>query len=303
MEIFLGIAAALAAVFLLWLWAVKPRRGQRQMNQFRKYRFAHRGLHNVERGVPENSILAFRYAIAGGFGAEVDVHLTRDKRLVAVHDSYLDRLCGAHVRVEEQTLPELRRLTLQGTEEKIPLLEEVLPLFEGCAPLLIELKVENGNWRELCAQTCRLLETYRGDYCIQSFDPRVLRWLKKNEPFILRGQLTENFIKPGEAPGYPFPARLAMTMLLSNVLTRPDFVACRFDDRGILPVRLCCGLWRGQEASWTLRNQGELETAEQAGALVIFEGFLPKKRERQAEEKPGRQSRQPEAAEQPQTTR
>ena len=171
MKIFLGVVIALAAVFLLWLWAMKPRRRQRQMELFRQYRYAHRGLHNIDRKVPENSILAFRYAIAGGFGAELDVHLTKDKRLVVIHDSFLDRLCGVHERVEEHTLEELRKLTLQGTKEKIPLLEEVLPLFEGKAPLIIELKVENGNYRGLCEGTCRLLSSYRGDYCIESFDP------------------------------------------------------------------------------------------------------------------------------------
>lgn len=281
MGIFLGIVAGLAVLFLLWLAAMGTRRGERQMALLRQYRYAHRGLHNIERGVPENSILAFRYAITGGFGAELDVHLTKDKRLVVAHDSFLDRLCGVHVRIEEQTLEELRKLTLQGTKETIPLLEEVLPLFCGKTPLIIELKVENGNYKELCEQTCKLLGTYRGDFCIESFDPRVLRWLKKNEPFILRGQLAENYTKSGAAPGFPFLARLAMTMLLPNFLTRPDFIAFRYEDRNILPVRLCCGLLKGQEASWTIRHQSELEVAEQAGSLVIFEGFLPKKRAEQ----------------------
>ena len=295
MRVVLGVLAGLTILFLLWLWAMGTRRGERQMALFRQYRYAHRGLHNVERKVPENSILAFRYAIAGGFGAELDVRLTKDKRLAVVHDSYLDRLCGVHVRVEEQTAAQVRELTLQGTGEKIPLLEEVLPLFQGKAPLIIELKAEKGNYRELCERVCKALETYRGDFCIESFDPRVLRWLKKTEPFILRGQLAENFTKSGKAPGFPFLARLAMTMLLPNFLTRPDFIAFRYEDRNILPVRLCCGLLKGQEASWTICHQSELELAEQAGALVIFEGFLPKKRveqpakSQQAEQEPQEQ--------------
>ena len=278
MRIVLGVLGTLAVLFLLWLWAMGTRRGERQMAVFRPWRYAHRGLHNIERKVPENSLLAFRYAIAGGFGAELDVRLTKDKRLAVIHDSYLDRLCGVHARVEEQTAAQLRELSLQGTGEKIPFLEEVLPLFEGKAPLIIELKAEQGNCRELCAQVCKALAAYRGNYCIESFDPRVLRWMKRNEPFVLRGQLAENFAKPGEAPGHSFPGRLALTMLLSNFLTRPDFIAMRFEDRGILPARLCCGLLRGQEVSWTIRSQEDLETAEGAGALVIFEGFLPKKR-------------------------
>ena len=298
MGVFLGMAIGLAVLLGVWLWAMKPRRGQRQMETFRRYRYAHRGLHNIERGVPENSILAFRYAIAGGFGAELDVRLTKDKRLAVIHDSFLDRLCGVHARVEERTAAQLRELSLQGTGEKIPLLEEVLPLFQGRAPLIIELKVEDNNYRELCAQVCRVLAGYRWDYCIESFDPRVLRWMRLNEPFVIRGQLAENFTMAGKAPGFPFPARLAMTMLLPNFLTRPDFIAFRYEERGILPVRLCCGLLRGQEACWTIRSQGDLETAEGAGALVIFEGFLPKKRA----EKPREDAEEASRAPQPEDT-
>ena len=77
-----------------------------------------------------------------------------------------------------------------------------------------------------------------------------------------------------------------MTLLLPNFLTRPDFIAFRYEDRDILPVRLCCGLLKGQEASWTIRHQSELERVEQAGALVIFEGFLPPKRAAQPREEP-----------------
>ena len=79
---------AAAAAFLIW-----PRRGQWQLQELRRFRYAHRGLFNPERGVPENSVKAFRYAVAGGFGIELDVRLTGDKRLAVVHDSTLMRLC------------------------------------------------------------------------------------------------------------------------------------------------------------------------------------------------------------------
>ena len=89
MGIFLGIVAGLAVLFLLWLAAIGTRRGERQMALLRQYRYAHRGLHNIERGVPENSLLAFRYAIAGGFGAELDVHLLADGALAIAWPSKL----------------------------------------------------------------------------------------------------------------------------------------------------------------------------------------------------------------------
>ena len=278
MQYVLWILGIIILLFLLWLLSMMPRRGEKQLELFRQYRYAHRGLHNKERGVPENSLLAFRYAVAGGFGAELDVHLTKDKRLVVIHDSYVDRMCGVHGRVEDMTLAQLRELRLLETDQKIPLLEEVLPLFCGKTPLVIELKVEKNNYRELCEKTFQLLATYRGDFCVESFDPRALRWMRRNEPFVIRGQLSENFLEESEVPGLQFVGRFILTMLMCNFLTRPDFVAYRYEDRMNLPARLCCGLLGAQEVNWTIRKQGDLDVVEQAGGIAIFEGFLPAKR-------------------------
>lgn len=81
-------------------------------------------------------------AAEAGYGAELDVHLTRDGRLVVIHDGDLERMCGVPGRVAEKTAEELAALRLAGSEEHIPLLEEVLPLFAGRAPLVVELKTD-----------------------------------------------------------------------------------------------------------------------------------------------------------------
>ena len=276
MRYFFYLIAVLAVLALLYLFALLPRYGQRPLERLRRSRYAHRGLHNARQGIPENSILAFRYALAGHFGAEIDVHLTRDNRLVVIHDSDLQRLCGVEGTVEDMDFPQLRQLQLEGTKERIPLFEEVLTLFSEKAPLIIELKTHGNNYRELCKRVCKRLETYRGDYCIESFDPRVLWWLRRNEPFIIRGQLAENFLKRGGPVKWPL--RFAMTFLLCNFLTRPDFIAYRYEDRGVISVRLCTQLLKAQEVSWTIRSQEDLDVVEGAGGIAIFESFLPEER-------------------------
>lgn len=277
----LGIIVGLLLVLaLLLLFALKPRYGEKKLTVLRKFRYAHRGLHNAKQGIPENSLLAFRYALAGGFGAELDVHLTKDKRLVVIHDSDLMRVCGVEGKVEEKNLSELRQLRLQETNERIPLLEEVLPLFCGKTPLIIELKTAGGNCRELCYKVCQMLESYQGEYCLESFDPRVLWWLRRNEPFIIRGQLVENFMKQSEVGGLNKPMCVLLTSLLANLLTRPDFIACRYADRNMISARICREVLKAPEVSWTLRSQEELADAEKNGAIVIFEGFLPEKRKK-----------------------
>ena len=281
--LYVYILLAIALLILLWLFSLKTRRGQRKLQVLKQYRYAHRGLHNARRGIPENSILSYRYVLAGGFGAEIDVRMTKDKHLVVIHDSDLRRLCGVKGRVEDMTLEQLKLLQLQGTHESIPRLEEVLTIFSGKAPLIIELKPEGRNVRSLCERTCRLLEGYQGDYCVESFDPRVLWWLRRNEPFIIRGQLSQNFLRRKEGMRFSLPARLLLTTLLTNLVTRPDFVAYRYEGRNCLSLRTCVELLRGQEVSWTIRSQEDLDKAEAAGAIPIFEGFLPKPKPKEPE--------------------
>ena len=267
------LLAALAGLALLWLFSLLPRYKHPQMQELRRWRYAHRGLHHAWQGIPENSLLAFRYALAGSFGAELDVRMTRDRQLVVIHDSDLRRLCGVEGKVETMTWEQLRPLRLLNSKERIPLLQEVLPLFEGKAPLIIELKTERKNYRELCERVCRMLEGYRGLFCLDSFDPRALWWLRRNEPFVVRGQLTENFFQREKE--LKKPLQLLMTSLATNLFTRPDFLACRWEDRGTLPMRICTEMLGVQEFSWTVRSGKKLEEMEAAGAAVIFEGFLP----------------------------
>ena len=187
------IAIILVVLFILWILALRCRNGHTAWNTLRNFRYAHRGLHDSENGIPENSMAAFRLAVENGYGIELDIHLTKDGRLAVIHDSSLLRTAGADVRVETLTAEELDQYRLEGTDEKIPFLEEVLPLFEGKTPLVVELKVE-GNAAALAKAACDLLDQYKVDYCIESFHPQAILWLKKNRPEICRGQLSQNFL-------------------------------------------------------------------------------------------------------------
>ncbi len=270
------ILIILAVLFLLYLLCLRCRRGHADWAHFRQWRYAHRGLHNKERGIPENSMAAFKLAAANGFGAELDVHLMKDGKLAVIHDASLLRTAGADVLIEDLTAEELENYRLEGTEQRIPLLEDVLPLFVDRAPLIVELKAERGNTEALAAAACKALDKYKAEYCVESFDPRCLMWLWQNRPDVIRGQLSENFTAHGDAQHLPGGVRWILTNLLLNVRTRPDFIAYRFEDRANLSLRLCRGFYRVQEASWTVRDRETMEKAEAAGNLVIFENFDPR---------------------------
>lgn len=270
------LCAALAAPVVtagLYALSLRGRTNHPAWDKLSRFRYAHRGLHDKENGVPENSLLAFRLAVEQGFGAELDIHLTKDGKLAVIHDDSLLRTAGVDVKASELTAEELNQYRLEGTDEKIPFLEEVLELFEDRAPLIIELKVEN-NASALAKAACDLLDRWHVDYCIESFHPAAVLWLKQNRPDVCRGQLSENFVS-SKGTGLGFAADFIMTHLLTSCLTRPDFVAYDWQGRNGLSPKLSRKLWRVQEVNWTVRDRETMEKCEADGSLIIFEKFVP----------------------------
>lgn len=269
----IGLAALGAAG--AWCALLRPRRNQPGWDKLAGVKYAHRGLHNADKGVPENSMAAFQLAVEAGFGAELDVHLMADGNLAVVHDSDLTRVCGKPGIIEELMEENLIEYPLMGTEELIPLFQEVLELFEGRTPLIIELKVEGGNANALTDAVMAMLEDWNGAYCLESFHPGVLLRLKERYPWVLRGQLSQNFLKGSEVHGLSLPARFALTNLLTSALTRPDFVAYKWQDRRNPSLRLMRALYGVHEVGWTVRDRATMDALDREGVPTIFEGFLP----------------------------
>ncbi len=259
-------------VIILYILALRCRKGHPLLPKLRGWSYAHRGLHGA--GVPENSKKAFELARDLGYGAELDVHLLKDGELAVIHDPSLKRTAGVDVQIEDLTANNLKDYFLEGTDQNIPLLREVLAIFDAKAPLIIELKPERNNHVQLTQAVCRLLEGYAGVYCLESFDPRCIQWLRKNRPDILRGQLTENFFKTPNCR-LPGKVKLVMACQLMNFLSLPDFIAYRFSDRKRLGNYICRRIWGAQGVSWTIRVQEDLDAAVKDGWIPIFEGFRP----------------------------
>ena len=272
MDILSILVLLVLIVLLVWICAVRCRKGNTALPTLQQYRYAHRGLHDADK--PENSLAAFKAAVAHGYGAELDVHVTADDKLVVFHDSNTKRICGEEMTIEESTLEQLRTLRLSGTEEYIPELHEVLSLFEDTTPLVIELKTVGGNAAKLSARVFEELDNYKGVYCVESFDPRVLVWLKNNRPDVCRGQLAAKFSK-GSA-GIPGYQRFALSHLLTGCMTTPDFIAYDHSTRNkTTSLNICRGVWGVQEVSWTVRSEDDMRKLEKLGNLVIFENFTP----------------------------
>lgn len=270
MTIVLVILAVVIVVALLWLWAIAPQLPRADFSAFHAYDYAHRGLHDKDKGVPENSLKAFDLAVRGGFGMEFDLQLTKDGQVVVHHDLTIQRTCGVDRNINEMTYEELSGYRLFGTEERVPLFTEVLKLVNGRTPLIIELKSYDRQ-EELCQKTVDLLRGYSGLYCVESFDPRIVRWFREHQPQVVRGQLMCRKPQQDMSALADFVGR----NLLTNFYTRPHFEAYDFHTRHNLSLRLARRVFGMQEVSWTLRSLEDYRVAKGEKCLCIFEKFLP----------------------------
>ena len=228
--------------------------------------FAHRGLHGEPNVIPENSMAAFHRAVTRGYGIEMDVRLTADGQAVLFHDDDLERLCGCTGTVETYTYKQLQLFPLHGSEEKIPLLKDVLQMVGGRVPLLIEIKT-NGLDLSVCEETARLLDAYEGDYCIESFHPYVLYWFRRHRPLVPRGQLATDFIK--DYPKVSLIQRILMQPLLTNLLSKPNFISFSHVHKNLPSFRF----WKKNRTTfgWTFRSAEDVRACEKDFDYFIVE--------------------------------
>lgn len=262
-----AVAVSAAAAYVL-----APGKLPKEKKQlFTGVNYAHRGLHAQDKSVPENSLEGFRLAALAGYGAELDVQLSKDGQVVVFHDDTLDRVCGVSGRVDERSYAELQELRLCGTEHRIPLFSEVLAAYDGAGPLIVELKTGRRN-DELCEKTLALLKDYKGVYCIESFDPFIVAWFRRHAPEVVRGQLAMAAARYGK--GLKKRVRgFLLSRTMFNFLTRPQFIAYDIRPKKPLAVRLC--EWMGaMKIGWTAREPGHEKDLDS----VIFEFYQPKPR-------------------------
>jgi len=143
----------------------------------------HRGAAGLE---PENTLRSIRRAIEIGVDrVEIDVRVTKDGRLVVIHDETVDRTTNGHGYVRDMTFEEIRKLDA-GKGEKVPTLEEALNLTRGKVILQIELKVA-----EATEPTIELIEENGAEreVVITSFIHSLLKKVRYLNPAIRTGAL------------------------------------------------------------------------------------------------------------------
>ena len=264
-------AVVVAGFFALYLFMTAGRPTDSWLADFD---YAHRGLHSQE--APENSLAAFRRAMQNGYAIELDVHRSKDGRIMVFHDDDLERMTGTRGKIEDMTAEELRALRLNKSGERIPFLEEVLELVNGKTPLLIELK-NTGRAGMLEVVVYKQMKDYHGKYAVQSFSPFSIRWFYKHAPEILRGQLSATFTEGAEA--IPLWQRWGLRHLLSNVLCRPNFI--NYEKQGLRETILKRLRKNGLPVfAWTIRTEYEAKQALFFADALVFENFEPEEEKR-----------------------
>ena len=269
-KVLLTLLIVLAVLFTV---LIAPRTiGAASLDHMEGYHYAHRGYHDGNVAVPENSLASFQAAIDAGYGIELDVQLSSDKIPMVFHDADLLRVCGVEGKIWDYTCQELQAMQLFGTEETIPTLAQALELIGGQVPILVEYKMDKVD-TDVCAYSHELLKNYDGPYAVQSFHPFALFWYRQNAKDVPRGILAKNFIRDKQEKGKdPSIVDFLTTNLMLNVIGYPDFIAYDYQDADYFALKLC-RLMGAPTSTWTLKDPAHYEQVQGQFDLYTFEGF------------------------------
>lgn len=275
------LGCLLILFLIISLYLIAPKKPNKKNNdKIDQIKFAHRGLHDAKNNIPENSMAAFKKAVESGYGIEMDIRETKDKKIVIFHDDSLKRMCNIDNEVNELTFDELQKFTLQETNEKIPTFEEFLKLVNGKVPLLIEYKsnLYGEKCKAFCERANAILKKYQGDYIIESFNYSILGWYRKNMPNILRGQLGMGMQCYDVALGkersskIPMKNKRRISQLLGNFIGRPNFISYRWEDINFV-VKLNKFLG-AKIACWLVTDKDSADKLLKKYDCIIFERYL-----------------------------
>ena len=266
------IVFAALAVAGIYVFLIMPRVVDRADMDMLTVDYAHRGLWGDK--IPENSAPAFVRAVKGGYGIELDIQLSKDNKIMVFHDYDLKRMCGIDKKLSELTCAELKNIRLGNSEYTIPTLAEVLNLVDGRVPLLIELKGESGDVR-LCRIAAEMLDKYHGAFCVESFNPLLLRWFKKYRPRYARGQLVTKLNKKNRNGSAA--VSFGLSHMLFNLLSRPDFIAVDGKIRRSFMITVCKKAFGAKIFVWTVKNQKDYQICRKDGMHTIFEKIIPQR--------------------------
>lgn len=245
----------------------------KDLNFLKNSLFAHRGLHTKDLKIPENTISAFLNAIDNNFDIELDILLSKDNKIIVFHDENLNRIFKIDEKVKNLTFEQLQKNTIYDTDQKIPLLVDVLKLVNHKANLLIEIK-PSVDIKKMGPIFINEMKNFNGKWAVFSFNPFIINWFRKNYPDVIRGQISKMYSKNDN-----FFLRLLLNKMRTNIITKPDFISYYIKD---LPKKFLNKINKKKVViSYTATNQEQFDLVKKHYDNVVFEHFIPKQKEKE----------------------
>lgn len=224
---------------------------------------AHRGIQNGR--TVENSISSFKLAIKKNVPIEFDTHILNDDNIVVFHDDNLKRLMGLDKKITDYSYDELKKIKYLDDFESIPLLSDVLKLVNGKVLLIIEIKKSDiVSCDYYCQKLVEILDDYKGDFVIKSFDVRVVRWFLKNTNYIT-GLLVPDYIKIdiGRTNKFLLKSGIAFKVI------KPDFISVDYH----IASRKVIQKYRKNKPVmlWTIKSLSVLEKVKKYGDSYLIQ--------------------------------
>jgi glycerophosphoryl diester phosphodiesterase len=238
-------------------------------------KIAHRGLHQAQRHVLENTCAAAEAAIAHGFAIECDLQMSADGEPVIFHDFTLERLTHSQGAVRDSSAAQLAHVRFKSSPDSIPTLVEWLARIAGRMPLICEIKsCFNGDMR-LAERTADLAATYDGPLALQSFDPAIIAHLRQRTAKTPLGIVALCHYDDPEWESLSNGDKHALSQFLHYPTTQPDFLSYFVEDLDTAVPFLLRQAAALPVLAWTVRTKQQEEKASRFADQMIFEGFLP----------------------------
>ena len=236
---------------------------------------AHRGLHNLDAKVIENSRSAVKAAMAKNFAIEVDLQPDCDGNPMVFHDETLDRLTNSSGRVDELSVSELRSISYRISPDTILALEDLLTIVGGKVPLIVEIKSMWRDQHRFVEKIVAKFNNYDGKFALMSFDPAIMMIVKSLAPDICRGLVAERFRDTAYWKHLSWGQKFVLKNLLWSFRVQPHFVAYNIADLPTVGTHLFSRILRRPLLTWTVRTEADKRRALKYADAMIFEGFVP----------------------------
>lgn len=236
---------------------------------------AHRGLHDAEKGIVENTPSAIQAALDAGYAIEVDVQEAGDGEPMVFHDHVLDRLTKANGPLNTRTSKELKSIAFKDTGDRMQVLGELLEQISGRVPLIIEIKSNWNTYGPFEARVASILNSYGRHAAVMSFDPKVIAAMAHHAPGVTRGLVAGPFRDLEYWGHLSASKRFVMRHLLSATIARAHFIAYDLDGLPACAPYIWRHVLRRPLLTWTVRSIEDRLRAEKWADGIIFERFRP----------------------------